>query len=46
MSRTRGQEKDQQPTDCACIKSEEINQLVQGKMYELFEEQFEILKER
>ncbi len=41
MSRKNPQEKHQ-----ACIKSEEINQLVQGKMYELFDEQFEILRDR
>ncbi len=28
------------------MKTEEINQLVQGKMYELFDEQFEILKDK
>ena len=46
MSGTSGQEKGRQPTNCACIKTEQINQFVQGKMYELFDEQFEILKER
>ncbi len=40
------QEKVQQPTNCACIKTEDINQLLQGKMYELFDEQFEILKDK
>ena len=46
MSEPSGQQNGRQPTYCVCTKAEEINQLVQGKMYELFDEQFEILKER
>ncbi len=32
--------------DCTCIKPEQIDQLLQEKMHEMFDKQFEILKDR